>query len=211
MLSCAIMLLRGIRKDRRGVAYLEFALTLPIILLLALGGLELTNLALAHLQVSQVAVTTADNAGRVPVQMDETDIDEVFEGARVVGESLGLENNGKVVLSSLQDNGKKGNAKGQTIRWQRCFGKKNKAPAYGKEGKGKADASMKDGMGPPGRRIAALPGTGVMYVEVTYDYDPIAFGALIGTPEIRYESAFNVRERTELGITNTKGKPVKSC
>ena len=50
-----------------------------------------------------------------------------------------------------------------------------------------------------------------MFVEVVYDYDPMVFDMLIQPREIRYESAFNVRERTELGITNVKGKPVKSC
>ena len=200
-----------LRMDARGVAYLEFALGLPVILVLVLGGLEVTNFALAHLRVSQVAVTTADNAGRVPIQMDETDIDEVFAGADIVGQSIDLKDKGRVVLSSLQDNGKAGSARGQTIKWQRCFGLKAKAPAYGREGKGKSDSSLKDGMGPPGRKIAAQTGTGIMFVEVSYDYDPIAFGKLIGKREIWYESAFNVRDRTELGITNTRGKPLKTC
>lgn len=212
MLNRSAIFLRSLRENDQGVAYVEFAFALPVVLILALGGLEVTNLALAHLRVSQVAVTTADNAGRVPVQMDETDVDEVFAGAEVVGEAIDLEANGKIVLSSLQDNGKPGNAKGQTIRWQRCFGQKNKAPAYGRQGQGNNDATMANGMGPQGRKIAAQDGTAVMYVEVTYDYKPIAFSALIGpSKEIRYESAFNVRERTQLGITNTKGKPVKTC
>jgi hypothetical protein len=37
------------------------------------------------------------------------------------------------------------------------------------------------------------------------------FAALMGSKQLRYESAFNVRERAELGITNVRGKPVKSC
>ena len=57
----------------------------------------------------------------------------------------------------------------------------------------------------------AQPGTAVMFVEVAYDYQPMVFDKLIKPREIRYESAFNVRERTELGITNVKGKPVKNC
>ena len=200
-----------IGSDSRGAALVEFAIGLPVMLILVLGGLEVTNLALAHLQVSNVAVTTADNAGRVPVQMDETDIDEIFAGAKVVGQSIDLEGQGKVVLSSLQDNGQVGGAKGQTIRWQRCFGRKSEQPAYGREGRGRTDNALRDGMGPSGRKIVAQLGTGVMFVEVTYDYRPIAFASVIGNREIRYESAFNVRERTELGITNTRGSPVKSC
>lgn len=197
--------------DESGMALVEFALSLPVVLMLVLGGLEASNLALTHLRVSQVAVTTADNAARVKVQMDESDVEEIFAGAEVVGKSIDLAAHGRVVLSSIEDNGRPGNGRGQMIRWQRCHGSKNEPPAYGREGKGKADADLKNGLGPPGRRIAAQPGTAVMFVEVTYDYQALAFSELIGDLEIRYEAAYNVRERTELGITNTRGKPPKGC
>ena len=203
---------RQLREDRRGVAMTEFALTLPIFLIALTGGIELTNLALVHLRLNHVAETAADNASRVRTQMDENDVAEMFGGIELEGQPIHFKEKGRLILSSVQDNGKSGNAKGQTIRWQRCHGGKTaKAPKYGKEGKGKSDATLKDGMGPPGRRILAQPGTAVMFVEVVYDYDPMVFDMLIKPREIRYESAFNVRERTELGITNVKGKPVKSC
>ena len=206
-----IMRLKGLRGDQRGLALTEFAYSLPIVVMLALGGLEVTNLALAHLRVNQVAVTTADNAARVSVQMDETDIDEIFAGARLAGQAIDLENKGRVVLSSLQDNGRPGNARGQMINWQRCFGRLNEPPRFGREGRGRNDAVMRDGMGPPGRQIGAQPGTAVMFVEVTYEYDPVIFDEILGRTSIRYETAYNVRERTELGITNTRGRPVRTC
>ena len=199
-------------KDRRGVAMTEFALTLPIFIIALTGGVELTNLALVHLRLNHVAETAADNASRIRTQMDENDIAEMFGGIELEGKPIKLAEKGRIILSSVQDNGRPGNGKGQMIRWQRCHGSKTaKAPRYGKEGKGKSDNSLKHGMGPPGRKIAAQPGSAVMFVEVTYDYDPMIFDMLIPAREIRYESAFNVRERTELGITNVKGKPVKSC
>ena len=206
-----IIRLKGLRGDQRGLALTEFAYSLPIVVMLALGGLEVTNLALAHLRVNQVAVTTADNAARVSVQMDETDIDEIFAGARIAGQAIDLENKGRVVLSSLQDNGRPGNARGQMINWQRCLGRLNEPPRHGREGRGRNDAAMRDGMGPPGRQIGAQPGTAVMFVEVTYEYDPVIFDEILGRTNIRYETAYNVRERTELGITNTRGRPVRTC
>ena len=109
-------------RDKRGVAFMEFALALPIVLILALGGLEATNLALTHLRVNQVAQTTADNAARVQVQMDESDMEEIFTGALEVGRSIDIEGKGRIVVSSLQDNGRPGNARGQMINWQRCQG-----------------------------------------------------------------------------------------
>ena len=70
---------------------------------------------------------------------------------------------------------------------------------------------MKKGIGPTGREIKAQPGTAIMFAEVAYDYDPVIFDGFMGQREIRYEAAFNVRERTELGITNVKSKGKKTC
>ena len=39
----------------------------------------------------------ADNAGRVRVSIDETDIDEVMIGARIEGESMNFAQNGRVI------------------------------------------------------------------------------------------------------------------
>lgn len=200
-----------LRSDERGVALIEFAITLPLFVILLTGGLELTSLALTHLQLNRTAETMADNASRVRMQMDEFDISQIFEGVELQGESIDLATKGRVVISSIEDNGKLGSARGQKIRWQRCTGAKVKAPRYGREGKGASDNSLKDGIGPPGRRIAAQPGTAVMHAEVVYDYEPQIFSGVFAPHEIRYETAFNVRERDELGISNVKGRPVKGC
>ena len=66
-------------------------------------------------------------------------------------------------------------------------------------------------MGKAPRTIAALPLSAVMFVEVTYDYQPIISNKLVGHTRIRYESAFTVRDRADLGITNVPAIPVNSC
>jgi len=51
-----------------------------------------------------------------------------------------------------------------------------------------------------------------MFVEVTYHYEPVFFTGIEGIAgDIRYESAFNVRERTNQNITNTQRLVVRSC
>jgi len=201
-----------LRADERGAALIEFSYTLPVFIFLMLGGLELVSLSLAHMKVSSAAETLADNASRVRVQMDENDVEQIFLGVEQQGKSIGLKEKGRAILSSVQDNGKPGNGNGQMIRWQRCVGSKTgKAPKYGKEGKGQSDAALKKGIGPPGHEIKAQLGTAIMFAEVAYDYDPVIFKGFMSPREIRYEAAFNVRERTELGITNVKSKGKKTC
>ncbi|MEZ5692426.1 MAG: TadE/TadG family type IV pilus assembly protein [Altererythrobacter sp.] len=67
-------LLRELRDDNRGLAFIEFAFAGPIFVLLVIGGLEIANLAMAHLRVSQIAMTVADNAGRVTSGIDEANV-----------------------------------------------------------------------------------------------------------------------------------------
>lgn len=204
---------RRLKKDSKGVALIEFAFALPIVLALVFGGLETANYALAHLRVSQIAMTVADNAGRVDTTIDEANIYEVFAGADLVGQSLDFDQNGRIVLSSLQPNNQSGSDEGQMINWQRCSGQLTSiAPAYGLEDKGRNDNSLANGMGPAGNQIEAADGTAVMFVEVTYDYQPVIPNMnILGTRQIRYESAFNVRDRTNQDISNTQGLTVNSC
>lgn len=205
------LLARRLGADRGGVAMIEFALAAPLFLTIVLAGLELTNLALAHLRVSQVAMTVADNAGRVTVGIDEAHIHEVFAGARVVASNLDFEDNGRVILSSLEDNGETGGNRGQMIRWQRCWGALDARPAYGNEGEGRGNGRLRQGMGRANNPIAASPGTAVMFVEANYRYQPILNFWFNSERTIRYETAFNVRSRQNQVISNTQDLDVMEC
>lgn len=202
---------RDLIGDNEGVAMVEFAFVAPVLLVLILTGLELTNFALAHMRVNQIAMTVADNAGRIPTSVDEANIYEVFAGAEVLGGDMEFEPNGRVVLSSLQDNRGNGANRGQMIHWQRCWGDLAIAPAYGEEGKGRNDASLKTGMGKGSKRITAANNTAVMFVEVTYDYQPLVGPNWIAQRQIRHESAFNVRGRQNQDIGNAQGLDINDC
>ena len=209
MTACLLMRLW---RDERGLAFVEFAFAAPILLFLILGGLELVNYALAHLRVNQIAMTVADNAGRVVTGIDEANVYEVFAGAEVIGEPMDFEVNGRIVLSSLQDNGLNGNAAGQMINWQRCWGELDVDPAYGTEGTGRDNNDLEDGMGEDGSRIVSAPDTAVMVVEVSYDYQPLIGGSILPIgATIRHESAFNVRGRQNNDLSNTQGLEALAC
>jgi hypothetical protein len=198
-------------RAERGAAYVEFALAFPLLLTIVSAGIEVTNLAVVHVKLNHIAETAADNAARVRTQIDEGDIAEIFNGVGMVENSINFSTKGRVVLSSVQDNGLTGTNHGQWIRWQRCYGSYSVAPSYGTQGAGQTDGALANGVGVAGRRIAAAPGTAVLFAEVSYQYDPMIFKGFVASRVLRYESAFNVRERTNFGITNVKALPVKSC
>ena len=204
--------LRRVCGDQAGVAYLEFALIGPILLFLTLAGLELVNYAMAYLRVNQIATTVADNAGRVTTGIDEANVHELFAGAEAIGEPMDFQANGRVVLSSLQDNGKSGADDGQMINWQRCWGSLGVGSTYAEEGDGRDDATLAQGVGTPGHRITSLPGTAVMFVEVTYDYQPLISDTILPVADrIRQETAFNVRGQRNNDISNTQNLPENAC
>lgn len=193
-------LLERLARDHRGVALIEFAFVLPVLLLAGLLGLETTNLVLAHMRVSRIASMVADNGSRVRDSIDETDIIELMQGAELAADTLDLRQNGRVILSAVQENAGK---TGQWIRWQRCYGRKAVASNYGAAGKGKSDASLPS-IGSDGRAVRAVSGSTVMLAELSFDYQPLITGAWGGkATTIHYESVFNVRSRPNTDPTNS--------
>lgn len=195
-------LLKQLKGDTSGLALVEFALSLPILLMMGLGGTELAHMALATERVNQIAMLVADNASRVRTTIDETDVNEIMTGAKLMGESIGFSANGRIILSDIQNNPLN---TGQWIRWQRCTGAKNVSSTYGSAGDGWQDTSLQTGVGPTGNKVSAAAGTIVMFVEVVYDYQPIVPVNYFGPRTMRVTQAFNVRDRTPASSTTSTG------
>lgn len=202
----------ALRACTSGVAFVEFALSLPILTTLGLCGLECANFAMANLRVSNIAMLTADNAARVRDSIDEADVIELFTGAKMSGTSIGFAQNGRIILSSMEPNtaGSGGASTGQWFRWQRCDGAKVVSSNYGPQGTGQTNNSLQS-VGPANNQISAAAGTAVMVVEVTYTYQPIISNAILGPRTIRYESAFNVRQRTNQQLNNITAATPRNC
>ncbi len=207
--------LRGLGRDTSAVAMVEFAFSAPIVLGLGLLGTETAYFTITHMQVSQVAMQVADNASRVGEndilvsrKVYENDVNSTFVGAEKLGDNYAIFDQGRIILSSLQQNADGG----QWIAWQRCRGLKNHASSYGSEGDGSSGTSF-PGMGEASNRITASPGTAVMFVEVSYTYEPITPFDFYGDTQIEYTAAFNVRDSRDLTrlYQTTPASPVASC
>ncbi len=202
-------LVNRLKNDVSGVAMVEFASSLPFLLAITLGGMEFINLALSNMRISQIAMMVSDNAGRVRTSIDRLDVNEVMVGARFAGNDLQLGTFGRVILSSVENNGQVGANAGNVIRWQRCFGLKNEPSSYGATGDGATNSSLATGIGPVGRRIIPVPGTALMFTEIVYDYQyliPNLFTETLFPPRtLQYTAAFTVRERANNNLNNFSG------
>jgi Flp pilus assembly protein TadG len=77
---------RYLRHDQSGLAAVEFALILPIMLLLFLGSFETTNLVLAYMKLEASAETAADLVAqtRVNTVLQSTDFTNITNAAKQV-------------------------------------------------------------------------------------------------------------------------------
>ncbi len=196
--------LRQLKQDVSGLAMVEFAFAAPLVLGMGMLGTDTAYLVIAHLQVSQIAMQVADNASRVgdndtlaARRVYERDIIDTFLGAEKLGENISIYQQGRVIISSLQQNGQGG----QWIAWQRCRGAKNYNSSFGVQGAGATGTSF-PGMGVPGRYITASVGTAVMFVEVAYDFRSITPMNVFNNQQIVYTAAFNVRARCNVYSAN---------
>jgi Tfp pilus assembly protein PilX len=200
-------------RDTRGVSLIEFAIGLPVLLTLVLGGLELANMALTQQRVTEIASQMAQNAARGTNQIDEADVSQIVTGGRLAAEGTPILEKGRAIISSVRLNAAKN---GQWIEWQRCDGSDTAVKsAYGVQGKGKSDSTLTQ-VGPaPG--LKAVDGVNIMVVEVSTKYQPMfgnAFSLISEGSVLKAVAAQVARERTTFAIKNDgnlTSSQIKTC
>lgn len=210
MIAKLIRLSHRLRGDTSGLALLEFAFALPIVAGIGLYGIEMSNLALANMRISQIALNLADNASRVgamqsnnTTQLREIDMNDVLTAARLQGAPWDLTTRGRIIVSSLEAQGSN-----QVIHWQRCLGTANAAdykssygdttPTDGTDTTAANDGTITTGgMGDAGAKVTAPPSSGVMFVEINYNYKPVFTGRWLpdASGRIHYIASFIVRDK----------------
>ena len=200
---------RRLRHDVSGAALIEFAIAFPVLCVLCLGGLELSNLAMAYLRINNIAIKTADNAARVRTSIDEADINEIFIGAKLMGQNIDFANHGRIILSSIEplmDNGSPPAVVNQYLRWQRCTGANAANSTHGNAGDGATGTAQAAGYGIPGKaKITAAKNTAVMLAEVVYDYQPLFSYSWYGPITMHVAQSITVRERSDQVVKNGTG------
>jgi hypothetical protein len=196
----------SILREKSGIAMTEFAICLPALCVLIMGGLELGNTTLAYMRVHNIAIKTADNAARVRISIDEADINEIFAGAKLMGAPIDFAQNGRIILSSIEpvmNTATPPQVVNQYLRWQRCTGANAANSTHGAEGTGATGTAQAAGYGVPGgARITAAAKTAVMLVEVVYTYQPLVSNRWFGSRTIKSVQTITVRERTDQVLKN---------
>ena len=202
-------LARALALSTVGAAAVEFAIVVPLLVTLMLSGIELANYATVQMQVSQIAVSLADNASRlgqtdnssVTPTITESDVNSILSGAVRQGAGINLATNGRVIISSLEQDPVSGR---QWVHWQRCSGNLSNPSTIGAQGAGLTGAVL-TGAGNGSGVVTAPAGSAVMVAEVYYRYQGMFGTYFVSTPVIHRLSAFLNRDNRNLGTTSTAG------
>lgn len=214
--------LRCLTGDTGGVALIEFAFAMPILIAFGFGGVEIANLSVANLRVSHAAIDLADNTARMGRQststgyqtLTESDINDAIQALRL--EMPDIATNGRVTISSIEARTDGNGNVTQFLHWQRCVGLQPVAPltaaAYESSSVVPVGASTSNNTAAPtddsGKTVAGIgsptltapSGSGLMFVEINYNYTsmfssiPILNALLAGTKKLHYVSAMIVRQ-----------------
>jgi hypothetical protein len=208
--------LSALAANTSGLAMIELAYSLPVLMGVGMYGAEVANVAMVRMRVNQISMHTADNASRIgegsllsEKKIYESEINDLFVGAdRQAGEYVDIYEHGRVIISSLE----KHSDGDQYIHWQRCKGKKVHQSSYGTAGASSPSRPV-NGMGPAGAKVTAPDGQAVIFVEISYDYQPLISSTFTSTRTITTRGAFNVRDRRDLSqiYDQTGSDPVSRC
>lgn len=172
-------LVTRLRRDRQGAILVEFAMTFPILVILILGGIEISRYILLQQKLEGVAVAMADLVAQAET-LTTSDVDNLFAAVDHIAKPFSLGDQGVVIVSSVSI----GNGNKPRINWQR-------------RGGGTSTATSALGT-PPG--IANLPdgfilraGESVIVAEVYYSFEPFLGQSFIPAREIYHRAMFRPR------------------
>lgn len=99
-------------QSRQATAAVEFGLALPILMLLAMGGFEMTRYILIMQKLSKTVSTMADLVSRSQT-ISNTDLTNMYYAVSHLMEPYTFSSNGVVIISDISNNGTK-----NIVNWQ---------------------------------------------------------------------------------------------
>jgi Flp pilus assembly protein TadG len=156
-----------------GNVAVEFALTLPVLMLLMLGSAEMARFVILHQKVDRVAVTTSDLVARAET-IKESELQDIFAAADLVAQPFDLPGLGIVIVSAITNTGS-----GARVAWQRSGGgSATHTSQIGSEG----------GVATLTTDFEVREGETAIIAEVFYDFEPF-LSELIVEPQTLYRRA----------------------
>jgi Flp pilus assembly protein TadG len=185
--------LRKLWRDKSGVAAIEFALLLPMLVALLIGSLEVTFKIWSTQKAEKLAVTLSDVVAQ-STAVTKSDLTKLAGAVDKIMDPFPFGANGKIFISSVYRQEGEAVAK---VNWQCSFPPTGGYSATSKLGIKGANAAL-----PAGFTMAERDN--VIVAEVYYEYEPIAPGLMFDNDDIYRRTMF----KTRLGALTT---PPEGC
>jgi Flp pilus assembly protein TadG len=182
-------------KDERGVTAIEFALVLPVVVLILLGCFEVPRFVLIFQKIARTSSGVADLVAQADEAITKRQMDDIYTAGKIMMQPNDVVANGRIYVSSINN---PSGGTGVKITWQT-----NNGGAVATASKLGAEGSD-----PTGKLPAALvPATNeeVLAAEVFFNYQPI-FSTLIYQGSQLYMVSYT-RPRNK----NLMTKPPAAC
>lgn len=114
-------------RDRKGVAFVEFALILPLFVGVTVAGIEVANLMLVNMRIQRLATQLANIVAQRGASQRPLSEDQVYDALAamdVAAAPLDIRRDGRIVLSAVlgEDTNSDRVADVNRIKWQRYDG-----------------------------------------------------------------------------------------
>jgi Flp pilus assembly protein TadG len=96
-------LLQRFRRDHSGVAAIEFALILPILVLLALGCFEVPRYVLLWQRLERASSGVSDLVAQADEPMTANQMTDIFSAAKIMMQPYSIYTNGSIVVTSINN------------------------------------------------------------------------------------------------------------
>lgn len=173
-------LLRTFSSDRRGALIAEFAAAMPVLVLLLLGGVEVSRFALVNQRMDRLATVMGDLVAQAE-SLSEADLNQLFQATEPVSWPFDMGAKGNVIISSISIPPPA--TVTPKITWQRHVGNLDSSSQLGPQ-----DSTP---VLPGGLTVA--PGQTIIVAEVYYDFRPMLIGSLVPAHRIYHRAFFRPR------------------
>jgi Flp pilus assembly protein TadG len=170
--------LRRFAEGEQGVTAIEFALVLPVVLIILLGCFEVPRFVLIYQKLARTSSGVADLVAQADEPLQKNQMDDIFTAGKVMMQPYDVIANGRIYVSSINNP----NGGGVTLTWQRnnngSVGTASKLGAAGSNPSSKIPAAL-------------VPGSNeeVLAAEVYFNYTPI-FANLIYSGSQLYQISY---------------------
>lgn len=182
--AMSLKTLRRFAKGERGVTAVEFALVLPVVLLLLLGCIEIPRFVLVYQRLARTSSAVADLAAQADDPITPEQVLDIFTAGKNMMEPYDIKADGRIYISSVNNPG----GTGVKLTWQR-----NNNGAVTTASKLGAQPAPPPATPPAPTNLPAgiSPGSNeeVLVAEVYFNYKPI-FASKIYSGQQLYMAAY---------------------